>query len=84
MSTVLGLLCIGMLNSHLQKIQTLDFIGMLQKISCLWSPIHSWSSLFIPYLGCYVLKYQTYSSQGQAEEEPKHGHIWLLEQRDSV
>lgn len=29
--TLFGLLCIGVLNSHLQKTQTLDFIGMLQK-----------------------------------------------------
>lgn len=69
--TVLGLLCTGMLNRSPQKTQTLDFIRMLQKKYFLWSPVHSWSSLFIPYLGCCVLKYQTYSSQGQSEEEPK-------------
>lgn len=68
---MLGLLCTGMVNGSPQKIQTLDFVGMLQKNSCLWSPVRSWPSLFIPYLGCCVLKYQTYSSQGQSEEKPK-------------
>lgn len=51
-------LCTGMVNTSPQKIQSLDFLGMLKKIiaydlQCLWS------SLFIPYLGCCVLKYQT-------------------------
>lgn len=68
---MLELLYTRMVNGSPQKVQTLDFLGMLQKKSCLWSLVRSWSSLFIPYLDCCVIKYQTYSSQGQSAEEPK-------------
>lgn len=44
---MLGVLYIGMLNRSPQKKQTLDFIGMLQKI--LGYSLNL-SSLFIPYL----------------------------------
>lgn len=71
-SAVLGVLYIGMLNRSRQKNQTLDFIGMPQKILDYSLNL---SSLFIPYMDCSILKYQIYSSQGESEEEPKHEQI---------
>lgn len=35
------------------------------------------SFLFILYVDCCILKYQTYSCQGESEEEPKHEQMGI-------